>query len=67
MLKYRYCESGGMVYAADLKSAAFGLAGSSPASRTKFSGYDVMVAYDLAKVNVRVRFSLPAPLFLLFF
>ena len=30
------CESGGMVYTADLKSAAAGLAGSSPASRTKF-------------------------------
>ena len=24
-------------------------------------GYDVVVAYDLAKVDVRVRFPLPAP------
>ena len=30
------CESGGMVYTADLKSAAHGLAGSNPASRTRF-------------------------------
>lgn len=25
------------------------------------SGYDVMVAYNLAKVDARVRFPLPAP------
>jgi len=30
------CESGGMVYTADLKSAAERLTGSSPVSRTKF-------------------------------
>ena len=27
------------------------------------SGYDVMVACDLAKVRARVRFSVPAPKF----
>ena len=29
------CDCGGMVYTADLKSAAFGIEGSSPSSRTK--------------------------------
>jgi hypothetical protein len=27
----------------------------------KICGYDVMVTYNFAKVNLRVRFSLPAP------
>ena len=40
-----------------------GRVGSTPTLSAKFCGYDVMVAYDLAKVNVRVRFSLPAPQF----
>ena len=38
--------------------------GSIPLRSTKFKerGYDVVVAFDLAKVDVRVRFPLPAPL-----
>lgn len=34
--KIKLCESGGMVYAADLKSASEKIEGSSPSSRTKF-------------------------------
>ena len=33
------CESGGMVYTADLKSAAAGIEGSNPSSRTSHRAY----------------------------
>ena len=33
-----HCECGGMVYTADLKSAAYGLEGSNPSSRTSLLG-----------------------------
>ena len=32
----KICERGGMVYTADLKSAAFGIEGSSPSAHTNF-------------------------------
>jgi len=56
------CESGGMVYAADLKSVALGHTGSSPVSRTKiFLAFVQWIGHHSSKVIIEVRFLLAVP------
>ena len=55
------CESGGMVYTADLKSAALRLAGSSPASRTKFGLKVFMDAREPVTLEEGDRYPLGPP------
>ena len=51
-----------MVYTADLKSAAFGLEGSNPSSRTNYAPLDKLVKSSLSKgevLSVRIRGGVP--------
>ena len=57
VLQPNYCRFAKLVRQRTL-TPLFG--GSNPSSATNFCGYDVTVAYDLAKVDVRVRLPVAA-------